>query len=43
MQIQGNEETGSTKRQFHLYGVPHIESRLYTTESELHLHVYKYL
>ena len=29
MQIQGTGEIGSTKRKFHLTGVPLIESRLY--------------
>ena len=29
MQIQGTGEIGSTKRKFHLSGVPLIESRLY--------------
>ena len=29
MQIQGTGEIGSTKRNFHLSGVPRIESRLY--------------
>lgn len=29
MQIQGTGEIGPTKRKFHLFGVPRIESRLY--------------
>ena len=29
MQIQGTGEIGTTKRKFHLSGVPLIESRLY--------------
>ena len=35
MQIQGTGEIGSTKRKFHLSGVPLIESRLYVTDSIL--------
>ena len=30
MQIQGTGEIGSTKRKFHLSGVPLIEGRLYS-------------
>ena len=33
MQIQGTGDIGSTKRKFHLSGVPLTESRLYIIQS----------